>query len=177
MIRYSTEEAKYIKEELKALESARQEIIPEKTLRQWVIDFSDLAYPAEQVCRMIKSVRLYGGNFKIKFSDFLNADISEVQSIMPPPKTLSTVNKEELTEREYREVMSSSYICGKVRSELDISYMSFLLLKEEKGHINPEEFFEFLKNNPEHITCERLSDKPKSKSEFTFLNEAIRKSL
>lgn len=150
-MKYTDLEKKYINGEFRDLQTARQEKIPDDTLRRWVIDFQDLSYPAETACRMIRLARLKKIDFKIKFSDLtgLLPESRDMDNIIPIKQLL--LETPEAKSLEEKSIERASNMLTRVRTELGMSFIVFITEADSKG-FSWMQYFDYLKSNPEKIS-------------------------
>lgn len=164
---YTPKERDYIKLELKHLESARNDKYPDNTLLEWISSFQNEGFTAEHACKMIRKIKISGQTYKVKFSDFIDCFEDAMQlPLIIPIKQLPEVT---------RETNPPSHLLPKVRDELGISYIDFLLESKDNGY-EPEKWYEHLKANPDETKCVKLEDKQREqrKNKIITLAEAIK---
>lgn len=132
---YSSKEKAFIYQEVKALIDARGQKIETETLRQWLKDFSDLGYTAEQVCRILRLARYKNIKQKIMFADLLSFadDIGEVTQIIPV-QTLKPKNTEMEAEESSDESIQRRAEQIQDAHSIGLNYAIFLFVAGETGY-------------------------------------------
>lgn len=152
---------KYINIELESLSRARQERYSHETRTEWIRAFLDIGYSAEHVCRMIRKVKLYNQtSYKLKFTDFTDFqnDISGMDSIIPLEQKALPYDADRKQEQYLDEVQRTALLLADVRNNLGISFVDFMIMKG-KQNLNSQEFYNYLLENRDKITCDKMGSK------------------